>query len=151
MAPEKSIDGDDVEITSAADLVKMREMIRKTYGHVPEMQENLISLMGAAQRAKRENPEADLMDIVVKAIEFLPQQMVDADEHHDCLDALQNSSSLGEAKKVMSDYARAKGQHRAISKNRVQTIRNVHEAIGRNDPCPCGCGKKAKKCPNKKN
>jgi hypothetical protein len=28
----------------------------------------------------------------------------------------------------------------------VLTIRNEHERVGRNDPCPCGSGKKFKKC-----
>jgi preprotein translocase subunit SecA len=28
----------------------------------------------------------------------------------------------------------------------VQTIRRTTDKIGRNDPCPCGSGKKYKKC-----
>jgi len=28
----------------------------------------------------------------------------------------------------------------------VQTFEREHEKIGRNDPCPCGSGKKYKKC-----
>jgi preprotein translocase subunit SecA len=28
----------------------------------------------------------------------------------------------------------------------VETIRNHEEKVGRNDPCPCGSGKKYKKC-----
>jgi hypothetical protein len=28
----------------------------------------------------------------------------------------------------------------------VQTIRNTEPRVGRNDPCPCGSGKKYKKC-----
>ncbi|MFK7873109.1 MAG: preprotein translocase subunit SecA [Oligoflexales bacterium] len=31
-------------------------------------------------------------------------------------------------------------------KPRAQTIRRDHEKVGRNDPCPCGSGKKFKKC-----
>ena len=29
---------------------------------------------------------------------------------------------------------------------RGRTVRNSHTAVGRNDPCPCGSGKKFKKC-----
>ncbi|UPA22970.1 hypothetical protein K8942_02025 [Candidatus Peribacteria bacterium] len=32
----------------------------------------------------------------------------------------------------------------------VKTIRNAQEKIRGNDPCPCGCGKKFKNCPNRK-
>ena len=28
----------------------------------------------------------------------------------------------------------------------VETVRNVHRDVGRNDDCPCGSGKKFKKC-----
>jgi len=29
---------------------------------------------------------------------------------------------------------------------KVQTIRRTEAKVGRNDPCPCGSGKKYKKC-----
>jgi len=28
----------------------------------------------------------------------------------------------------------------------VETVRNAHRDVGRNDDCPCGSGKKFKKC-----
>jgi preprotein translocase subunit SecA len=31
-------------------------------------------------------------------------------------------------------------------KEKVKTIRRASPKIGRNDPCPCGSGKKYKKC-----
>jgi len=31
-------------------------------------------------------------------------------------------------------------------RQRVQPIRNTAPKVGRNDPCPCGSGKKYKKC-----
>jgi preprotein translocase subunit SecA len=31
-------------------------------------------------------------------------------------------------------------------RDRVEPIRNRQERIGRNDPCPCGSGKKYKNC-----
>ena len=38
----------------------------------------------------------------------------------------------------------------ASKNNKTQTIRNKTERIGPNDPCPCGSGKKYKKCCGKK-
>ena len=35
---------------------------------------------------------------------------------------------------------------RADGSVRGQTVRHTVEAVGRNDPCPCGSGKKFKKC-----
>ncbi len=36
----------------------------------------------------------------------------------------------------------ARGDHGA----KVQTVKRTGEKVGRNDPCPCGSGKKYKKC-----
>jgi len=30
-----------------------------------------------------------------------------------------------------------------------KTIVNPYEHVGRNDPCPCGCGRKFKQCPDR--
>ena len=35
---------------------------------------------------------------------------------------------------------------KSSSPERVQTIRRDQPKVGRNDPCPCGSGKKYKKC-----
>ncbi|MEO2091003.1 MAG: SEC-C metal-binding domain-containing protein, partial [Gemmataceae bacterium] len=32
------------------------------------------------------------------------------------------------------------------AEKKVETIRNVGAKVGRNDPCPCGSGKKYKNC-----
>ena len=50
------------------------------------------------------------------------------------------------------DRPASRGQERDLSTNRggepeaVATIKNAEPAVGRNDPCPCGSGKKYKKC-----
>ena len=34
----------------------------------------------------------------------------------------------------------------AIGDGKPKTVRRDHRKVGRNDPCPCGSGKKYKKC-----
>jgi uncharacterized protein YecA (UPF0149 family) len=38
------------------------------------------------------------------------------------------------------------GHHHHHHDHGVETVRNVHRDVGRNDDCPCGSGKKFKKC-----
>ena len=42
--------------------------------------------------------------------------------------------------------SRQNAADRAGKKRRVETIRNREKKVGRNDPCPCGSGKKYKNC-----
>ncbi len=69
----------------------------------------------------------------------------------------QQSSPAQEAARIRSEHASAvkNGDAAANSKNRTsprqapavpQTIKRDSEKVGRNDPCPCGSGKKFKKC-----
>jgi preprotein translocase subunit SecA len=44
--------------------------------------------------------------------------------------------------KQRQDYIMSRGEDTAVPK----TIKRDHDKIGRNDPCPCGSGKKYKKC-----
>ena len=44
--------------------------------------------------------------------------------------------------KQQQDYMMSRGEDQAESK----TIRHQKDKVGRNDPCPCGSGKKYKKC-----
>lgn len=52
------------------------------------------------------------------------------------------SGGLDEA----SDFVREDGQWYYVDGSSVQPIRTRQNKIGRNDPCPCGSGKKYKKC-----
>ena len=40
----------------------------------------------------------------------------------------------------------APGQNAGVDRQAVEPIRNRGERVGRNDPCPCGSGKKFKNC-----
>ena len=44
--------------------------------------------------------------------------------------------------KQRQDYVMSRGEDTPAPK----TVRRDHDKIGRNDPCPCGSGKKYKKC-----
>jgi uncharacterized protein YecA (UPF0149 family) len=37
-------------------------------------------------------------------------------------------------------------QHPEVNKTAQRTVRREEAKVGRNDPCPCGSGKKYKKC-----
>ena len=52
-----------------------------------------------------------------------------------------------EAVEQLKTRIREKGLFAALH---PEPIRREGARIGRNDPCPCGCGKKYKKCPDRK-
>jgi preprotein translocase subunit SecA len=60
------------------------------------------------------------------------------------------TSAKHEAGPTASDIAREQQQAIAASQGpsdgKVDPIRNRGEKVGRNDPCPCGSGKKYKNC-----
>ena len=57
-----------------------------------------------------------------------------------------NFKSIRQMKKWMKDHEAELRAEGAPEQTKVETV--VHEGprIGRNDPCPCGSGKKYKKC-----
>jgi uncharacterized protein YecA (UPF0149 family) len=38
------------------------------------------------------------------------------------------------------------GESAGVTPEKVETVRRDGDKVGRNDPCPCGSGKKYKKC-----
>jgi SEC-C motif-containing protein len=46
----------------------------------------------------------------------------------------------------ISDFARVEGVWKYVDGTNQQPIRRQSPKVGRNDPCPCGSGKKYKKC-----
>jgi preprotein translocase subunit SecA len=54
----------------------------------------------------------------------------------------ENAVNLGYASAEESDIQRASRER----SDKQQPIRSAEEKVGRNDPCPCGSGKKYKKC-----
>ncbi len=57
-----------------------------------------------------------------------------------------NFKSIRQMKKWMKDHEKELREENPEAQPKVETV--VHEGprIGRNDPCPCGSGKKYKKC-----
>ena len=57
-----------------------------------------------------------------------------------------NFKSIRQMKKWMKDHEKELRAENSDAQPKVETV--VHEGprIGRNDPCPCGSGKKYKKC-----
>jgi hypothetical protein len=54
--------------------------------------------------------------------------------------------SLARAKDHLREWVTAVPKDKRISSEKPQTIVNADAKAGRNDPCPCGSGKKYKKC-----
>jgi len=61
--------------------------------------------------------------------------------HHD------SSNGAGFAQTEADEAAAMRAQGEAA---RTKTIRREQPKVGRNDPCPCGSGKKYKQCHGKK-
>ena len=60
-----------------------------------------------------------------------------------CLVQIQREEEIEEMQeKQRQDYIMSRGEDTAAPK----TVKRDHDKIGRNDPCPCGSGKKHKKC-----
>ncbi len=62
------------------------------------------------------------------------------------LEDLQNQGRLGSGQRLGRYVGALKEAFIAADRFRPQTFKNQGEKIGRNDPCPCGSGKKFKKC-----
>ena len=60
-----------------------------------------------------------------------------------CLVRIQREEEVEEIRqKQKQDYILSRGEDTPVN----QTVKRATEKIGRNDPCPCGSGKKYKKC-----
>ena len=56
--------------------------------------------------------------------------------------------------KVQTNRSEEEARHRAAmsagrENQKVETVRRTEKKVGRNDPCPCGSGKKYKHCHGK--
>lgn len=62
------------------------------------------------------------------------------------LTQLENEGRLGGGR-ALGTYVRAlRGAYEPAAGGKVQPVRRAGSRIGRNDPCPCGSGRKYKKC-----
>ena len=57
----------------------------------------------------------------------------------------------GKKKKVTIGYKYFMGLHMGICRGPIDALRQIRvgDKVGRNDPCPCGSGKKFKSCHGK--
>ena len=69
---------------------------------------------------------------------FVSNTLVETSARHDDASSIQETSDIGQEQQDAID--------RSNAKQRVETIRNRDVKVGRNDPCPCGSGKKYKAC-----
>jgi len=60
--------------------------------------------------------------------------------------AAPRSLSFNDPSQAPSAFARAERPEAKGGGDDVQTVRREGPKVGRNDPCPCGSGKKYKKC-----
>ena len=65
----------------------------------------------------------------------------------EALQAEQSTNAPSNTKGSMKDFAQALGSAKAPTQTAKPGV--AHVKIGRNDPCPCGSGKKYKKCHGK--
>jgi preprotein translocase subunit SecA len=85
-------------------------------------------------------------EIVSFCFKFFPQAPTDINEQRRrpsrgrIMEAKQSSDGLG--------YTGSSQQQQATQIGKIQPVR-VEEKVGRNDPCPCGSGKKFKQCHGK--
>jgi preprotein translocase subunit SecA len=71
--------------------------------------------------------------------EYLDDLWSNAQAHH-------AQAMTQEAKLQLSSSSSGGSTSEGGEPTTVETIRNFEEKVGRNDPCPCGSGKKYKKC-----
>jgi preprotein translocase subunit SecA len=73
--------------------------------------------------------------------DFVSNTLVETSARHDDANAPQQApqSDIGQEQSDAIDNSGG-------GKPTIETIRNREEKIGRNDPCPCGSGKKYKSC-----
>jgi preprotein translocase subunit SecA len=73
--------------------------------------------------------------------DFVSNTLVETSARHDDANEAQQQIPQSDMSQEQSDAIDQSG-----GKPTIETIRNREEKIGRNDPCPCGSGKKYKSC-----
>ncbi|MDA7951476.1 MAG: SEC-C domain-containing protein [Pirellulaceae bacterium] len=71
--------------------------------------------------------------------DFVASTWVETEAVHEQLD--NQTSEIAQQQQAAINSSQGSGEER-----RVEPIRNKEERVGRNDPCPCGSGKKYKVC-----
>lgn len=110
----------------------MMDQFRKQSGSPMDMMSQVLAIVGKGSNVQ-DLAETDAVIPLLEALQGLGKQ-----SPREVLDSVKQAVKDGNVRDAVKLVFRQ------------PTIRNEGERIGRNDPCPCGCGKKVKKCPNKK-
>ena len=69
------------------------------------------------------------------------------DMFDEMIESIQNSTALILAKLDVETYVERRNAFQAMQQRRVTVVnKDPNKSVGRNDPCPCGSGKKYKNC-----
>ena len=74
--------------------------------------------------------------------DFVSNTLVETSARHDDVSEVQQAPQQSDIGREQSEAIDNSGGKAPV----VETIRNRDDKIGRNDPCPCGSGKKYKSC-----
>ncbi|TWT56997.1 preprotein translocase subunit SecA [Thalassoglobus neptunius] len=118
-----------------------------------------IGLVGYAQKDPKVEYKREGMKAFEQMWERIAEQVTSAifrlesESSAQFLDSLWANASAhhAQAQSAATEYSQAPAEEGAQTEpgqqpKTVETIRNFDEKVGRNDPCPCGSGKKYKKC-----
>ncbi len=95
---------------------------------------------------------SSLLDTVLRAEAIRQETTAQGIAHHDQAASPMAQPSPGqpaELRQASQSHVHERHSHAATDTDSSGTIRNPYKDVGRNDPCPCGSGKKFKKCHGK--
>jgi preprotein translocase subunit SecA len=89
-----------------------------------------------------------MWDVIERETSDLIFKMESLDEGFVSSTWKETSATHAEAASATEELGRSQEQSGAAAggEHKVETIRNRGQRVGRNDPCPCGSGKKYKQC-----
>lgn len=110
-------------------------------------------LGGACAARDREPGDLEEADLRVGALEHAARLALPAGAHEGVpdllalfLEDLEAGGRLAGGRSLGLALRAARGAYQAASGGRIEPIVRPAPAVGRNDPCPCGSGRKYKKC-----
>jgi uncharacterized protein len=104
--------------------------------------EHALNQFGALE----ELPDDELPDLLACVWRHLPEQSDEEREYTKALDAEHPLKSLDAALEDLVHNVVAIADIARAARLKVATVRREQPKVGRNDPCPCGSGKKFKQC-----